>query len=298
MSRRPTPGRCARPLFSAVVLGRWLLILAVPAPLLAQTLRESSTTRQHRGETSLAVTVSYAGGALRIEPAATGVLYAMRTTYDEDRFAPLARFDAARPAVTLGIEPIGSGGIRIGNRNRVEQAASIALGTQAETSLDILLGASEARMELGGIRLQRLKLEAGASRARLHFSESNPIRCTQADLTAGAGELVVGGLGYAQCSEVILNGGIGKVTLDFTGRWTGRMHARAEMAMGELVLRLPRGTGVRLTLDRFLTSFAPAGLEKGADGKVWTSPGYQPNGTRLDLDVAAAIGGVTVEWVD
>jgi hypothetical protein len=261
-------------------------------------LREASSSRQHRGETSLNASIRYARGTLRVEPAPTGVLYSLRLTYDEDRFAPLVQFDAARSAITLGVEPVGSGGIRIGRRNGVEQAASIALGTQAETSLDIALGASDARMELGGIRLQRLKLEAGASRTRLHFSESNPIRCSRADLTAGAGELAVSGLGYAQCTEVSVSGGVGKVTLDFAGRWTGRLHVSAEMAMGELVLRLPRGTGVRLALDRFLTSFAPAGLEKSADGKVWASPGYKPDGNRLDLDVATAVGGVTVEWID
>jgi hypothetical protein len=222
----------------------------------------------------------------------------LRLTYDEDRFAPLVQFDPAGPSVTLGAEAVGGGGIRIGRRNAVAQAASITLGTQAETSLELALGASDARLELGGIRLQRLKLEAGASRARLQFSESNPIRCSRADLTAGAGELVVMGLGYAQCGEVSLNGGVGTVTLDFAGRWAGRMYVKAEMAIGELVLRLPRGTAVRLGMDRFLTSFAPTGLEKGADGTVWTSFGYRPEGTRLELDVVAAVGGVTVEWTD
>jgi len=267
-------------------------------PLHAQSLREASSARQFRGETSLAVAISYAGGTLRVEPAATGILYSMRLTYDEDRFSPLVRFDAQQSTVTLGVDPAGTGGLRVGRRGPIEQAASIALGTQAETSLDVRLGASDAALELGGIRLRRLGLEAGASRARIRFSEANPIRCTRADLQAGAGELSVSGLGYAQCSDVVLTGGVGKATLDFTGRWNGRMHVRAEMAMGELVLRLPRGTAVRLGLDRFLTAFAPAGLTGSADGTAWTSPGYQPDGTRLDLDVAAAIGGVTVEWID
>lgn len=286
--------RFSRPLFPAALLG----LLSFPSLLLAQTLRETSSTRQFRGETRLAVAISYAGGTLRVEPAATGVLYAMRLTYDEDRFAPLIRFDAARPAVTLGIEPAQGGAIRIGRRSSIDQAASIVLGTQAETTLEVALGASEARLELGGIRLQRVALEAGASRAHLQFSEANPIRCSRADLKAGAGELYVSGLGYAQCTEVALSGGVGKVTLDFGGRWTGRMHVQAEMAMGELVLRLPRGTGVRLGLGRFLTSFAPAGLVRNNEGTIWTSPGYQERGTRLELDVEAAIGGVTVEWID
>jgi hypothetical protein len=273
-------------------------LLVIAAPASAQTMREFSSTRQHRGETRIATTVRYAGGTLRIEPGRTGILYALRLTYDEDRFAPLVRFDPSELAVTLGTEALGRGGIRVGSGSRVAQAAFISLGTRAETDLGLFLSASNARVELGGVRLSRLKVEAGASRADIRFSEANPIRCARADVTAGAGELVISGLGFAQCAEIDVDGGVGKVTLDFTGRWSGRLHLKAGMAMGELVLRLQRQTNIRLALEKFLTSFAPTGLVQSADGRTWSSAGYDATGTRLDIDVETAVGGVTVEWID
>ncbi len=77
---------------------------------------------------------------------------------------------------------------------------------------------------------------------------------------------------------------MGKVTLDFDGPWTSTSKVAVKMAMGELTLRLPRRVGVRLTLDRFLASFDPAGLVRTGD--AFESPGYArrraPPGHRRD----------------
>jgi hypothetical protein len=53
---------------------------------------------------------------------------------------------------------------------------------------------------------------------------------------------------------------------------------------------------VRLTLDRFLASFDPAGLVRAGD--AFQSPGYERAGRKLDIAVTTAVGGVKVEWVD
>jgi hypothetical protein len=53
---------------------------------------------------------------------------------------------------------------------------------------------------------------------------------------------------------------------------------------------------VRLTLDRFLASFDPAGLVRA--GNAFQSPGYDRAEQRLDIDVTTAVGGGRVEWLD
>jgi len=264
----------------------------------AQTLREYSSTRQDHGESRLAATIQYTGGTLELAPAPAGILYALRLTYDADRVAPVARFDAGTPRLTLGTEALRqSGGVRVSHRG-TPPAATIGLGTHADLDLDIELGAAEANLELGGIRISRLSLQTGASKTVVRFSEANPIRCSEAQLSAGAAELLVVGLGYSRCGEVDFTGGVGKVTLDFGGRWSGPIHLDANMAMGELVLRVPRQAGVKLELDKFLASFAPAGLVRSADGRTWMSGGFAGAGQQLVVEVETAFGGVTVEWIE
>lgn len=280
----------------------FVALLAVPvtsAPVLhAQTLREYSSTRQDHGESHLAATIQYAGGDLSLVPAPAGILYTLRLTYDAERFAPVAQFDPAVPRLTLGTEALSrSGGVRVSNRG-TPPAATVGLGTRADLDLDIELGAAQATLELGGLRISRLKLQTGASKTVVRFSESNPIRCSSAEFAAGAAELMVTGLGYSRCGSVKFTGGLGKVTLDFGGRWAGPMQLDATMAVGELVLRLPKQAGIKLELDKFLASFAPAGLVPSADGRTWMSAGFENAPRQLMVDVETAFGGVMVEWIE
>jgi hypothetical protein len=130
----------------------------------------------------------------------------------------------------------------------------------------------------------------------VRFSEPNRSRCRSAKVTAGAAEVTMLGLGNSRCDRIDFEGGIGKVTLDFDGSWSASSQASVKMIVGELTLRLPRRVGVRITLDRFLASFNPAGLVRV--GNAVQSPGYDRANRKLDIAVTSAVGGVSVEWVD
>ncbi len=283
------PWRLAAVLFLAAVL---------PCRLVAQSLREISSSRQYRGEPRLMARVNYTGGALALRPADGGTLYRMRLTYDEERYEPTDQFDAGSSELQLGLRSLPRAAVRVSSNPSTLQRATVLLSPRASLDLQIQLGAADAEVDLSGLRLARFSLENGASRTTLRMTTPNPIRCDIAELRSGAAELEAVGLGNARCSRVRFMGGVGRVTLDFSGSWSGLMQLQAEMAMGELVVRVPRGAGVRLKLDRFLASFAPAGLSRSADGTVWTSPQWNSAAEQLDVEIDTAVGGVSVEWLD
>ena len=260
----------------------------------AQSMRSFATFRQLHGETRLRATLDYRAGGLRITPGRANELYRMDASYDENRYSPTSTYDAARGVVTLGFQPAGEGGLRVVSTRQLRQDATVAFAPSVDLNLGLTLGAVQADLELGGLRLNALRMEAGASQAVLRFSEPNLSRCRGAEITAGAAELTVLGLGNSRCDHVTLEGGMGKVTLDFAGAWTSSTIAEIKMAVGELTLRLPRKVGVRLTLDRFLSSFEPAGLVRA--GNAYQSPDYDRADRKLDIAVTTAVGGVKVEW--
>jgi hypothetical protein len=262
----------------------------------AQGMRAFTTFRQLHGETRLQATLDYRAGGLRVAPGRATELYRMDASYDEERYLPTSDFDAARGAVALGIRPAGGGGLRVVSRRQLHQDANVAFSPTVDLDLDIVLGAVTADLELGGLSLSELTMQAGASQAVIRFSQPNRSRCRFAEITAGAAEVTMLGLGNSRCDLIDFEGGVGKVTLDFDGVWTSSSQAAVKMAMGELTLRLPRRIGVRLTLDRFLASFDPAGLVRVDNG--FESPGYDRAERRLDIDVTTAVGGVRVEWLD
>jgi Cell wall-active antibiotics response 4TMS YvqF len=262
----------------------------------AQSMRAFTTFRQLHGETRLEAHLDYRAGGLRIAPGRATELYRMDASYDENRYLPTSDFNAARGVVSLGLRPAGEGGLRVVSQRQLRQDANVAFAPGVDLDLDITLGAVDADLELGGLSLSRLAMQAGASQAVIRFSQPNRSRCRAAEVTAGAAEVTMLGLGNSRCDRIDFEGGVGKVTLDFDGAWTSSARATVRMAVGELTLRLPRRVGVRLTLDRFLASFDPAGLVRA--GNAFQSPGYDRAERRLDIDVTTAVGGVRVEWED
>jgi hypothetical protein len=95
---------------------------------------------------------------------------------------------------------------------------------------------------------------------------------------------------------VEFDGGVGKVLLDLTGTWPSDARVRVQMAVGALTLRLPRDLGIRLTLDRFLSSFPASGWTR--QGNAYLSPGYAHSARHLDLALSSTLGGIDVEWVN
>jgi hypothetical protein len=274
-----------------------LLALALGASgAAAQSMRPFSTYRQWHGETRLDARLEYAAGALRLAAGRPNELYRMDVLYDGERYVPVSTFDAARGGVGLGLRAAGEGGLRVVSRGQLRQTASVTFSPRSDLALSVTLGAVDGDLELGGLRLTDLRLEAGASRATVRFSQPNAARCRAATLTAGAAELSVVGLGNSRCDRITFEGGVGRVTLDFGGTWTSSSQVAVKMALGEVALRLPRAVGVRITLDKFLASFEPQGMVRR--GTSYLSPGYDQATRHLDIDVTTAIGGVTVGWLE
>jgi hypothetical protein len=281
----------------AAALAASALALAL-VPHRAEAQRTFTASRQLHGESRLRVRLDYAAGTLRVAPAEPAELYRFRAVYDDSRFAPVSDFSPADDALAVGLAPV-EGAVRTASSAGGEtptQLATLGLPVGPELALDLRLGAVEGDVELGGLAVGELRLATQASRTVVHFSQPNAARCRDAVFSAGAAELAVVGLGNSRCDTIRFDGGLGSATLDFSGRWTTSTQVQVAMKVGELTLRLPRGVGVRLMMDRFLSSFRPTGLE--ARGGAFVSPGYDRATRHLDIDLTSTIGDIKVQWVD
>jgi hypothetical protein len=271
-----------------------LAIVGRVAPASAQTMRPFTTFRQQHGDTRLVARLDYAAGELRLASGRSDDLYRMDLLYDENRYVPVSDFDASSGEVRLGLQPSGEGGVRVVSKHQLRQSATVNFSPTVNLDLDVTLGAAEADLELGGLQLADLTLKSGASRTAVRFSSPNGTRCRSATLTAGAAELSVIGLGNSRCDRIGFEGGVGKVLLDFRGVWTSSSSVSVRMAMGEVTLRLPRNAGVKITPDKFLSTFEPADLVRR--GASYVSARYDQAARHLDINITTAVGSVRVEW--
>lgn len=269
--------------------------LVAASTLAAQATQHTSVARQLYDQTSLRAVINFSAGEVNVRPAPSGMLYRMSADYDAERYVPLTRYDSESQSVVLGLEPTGQGGLRVSSKEHLEQAADIELSRMVPLTLDITLGAAEGTLDLGGLRLRRVRLETAGSRTAVRFAQVNPGRCDTLAVKSGAAEVSFESLGNSRCDAIQIDGGAGGVTLDLGGAWAADGRIGVAVAVGQVRLKIPRDLGVELSLEQFLSSFEPKGFVR--EGKVWRTPGYAQAGHRVALHLSTTVGGVNVAWV-
>jgi len=264
------------------------------SPLAAQTMRDFEYSRPLRGEKQLRAVVEFAAGKLTVEPGPANRLYGLVLEYDAERFRPIGRYSAGGAEVRLGVEGIGSGGVRIDRRKALPQAAVVEFPASVNLALDVTMGAAEGSLDLGGLRLAELTLTTGASRTLVSFGEPNTGSCRSASVSSGAGELFVTGAGNSGCRIWRFDGGVGALSLDLDGAWPADSRMIFNLALGGVTLVAPKNLGLRVRVNGLLSGFK--GKEFVREGKTWTSANYAGASRKMDVEVSSALGGVSVVW--
>lgn len=266
------------------------LFFAGAAEVSAQSWRTVTMSRQVSAERAVDVRVSYGAGRLELVPGPASTLYRMELRYDEETFEPVADYRNGR--LHVGVDGIGKS-IHVGKRE--SGSMSLQLARDLPMDLELECGAVRADLDLGGLALSGLAYKTGASESRLDVSEPNPIRMERASFEVGAASFTARHLGNLNADRIDIDAGVGDLTLEFTGEWQGDAVVSVDMGLGSLKLRFPRGLGVRVTRDTFLTGFDSEGLIKR--GEAYYSPDWDDAESRLSVNVDAAFGNIEVDWL-
>ena len=278
-------------------ISRWIGValvmgLSVVDAAHGQSRRTVTMSRQVEDEQDLEVNVEYGAGRFSVGPAGAGVLYHMQIEYDEDVFEPLAEYRGS--SLRIGTESRGRR-VRLG-RDRTADEMELALSRDVAMDLSMDFGAVRADIDLGGMRLTRLEIATGASQTLIDISEPNPETMSRASMDVGVADFTVLNLGNLNTERIEIDAGIGDIELGFTGEWRRNARISVDMGLGSLLLRFPRGLGVRLVKDTFLTSLDSEGLVKRGD--TYYSLDYDAAEYQITVDVDAAFGTIRVVWVD
>jgi hypothetical protein len=257
----------------------------------AQEWRTLESSRQARGPIApIDVRVQYAAGTIDITPTAEPILYRIALRYDAEQAEPMASFDEDTRILQLGVRALGSMAWRSGNRDGGSLSAS--LSDQAPMRLSLELGATRARVQLGGLKLRRLELRTGAAETRVDVGAPNSDSLDLVSLDIGAAKVTVARAGNLRARRAEITVGAGALDYDLAGVWTGETTLDATVAVGGLTVRIPADAGVRVTATTFLASFDKAGLVKRGD--AWESPGYADAARRVRIDATATLGSFEI----
>ena len=271
--------------------------LAAGAPLAAQEAdwTEVRARRQAGAIESVTVDLEYVAGELRIGPADGGLLYDTHLKYDAARMRPERNWsvngNVAR--LDLGFEGLGDDGdLDIDFEGDEHGFLELGLSQAVPTDLRIAAGAALSEVDLSGIPLTGLVYKTGASETEISIGSPNPVRMEHLEMAVGAAEFSVSGLGNARFEELTFTGGVGDVTLDFTGDWSADASASIKMGLGSLTLVFPEDLGVRITKSGFLSSLDAPDYTKVDGG--WQSPGWDSATHHLEIRLVSALGSIEV----
>ena len=245
----------------------------------------------YKGEKRLAADLDIGLGEVRLGRAASGQLVqaeiALAKAGLEPSFSYTAEGDGGR--VDIGLS--GESSLRRG-KNRWDLRLTDAI----PLALDVELGMANAQLDLSGLRLTSLTLEAGMAEATVRFDRPNPEPLDAIDLSAGMAEFKALGLGHARFRRLHFEGGAGRFVLDFRGDAPvpGAV-AALELGMASAEVVLPAGRPIIIEAEHGWGSEidVPIGFVKRGEG-VWHSP--EVGSPSEALTVRAEVGAGSVRF--
>ena len=276
-----------------------LLVIALAAPLVASGAQEATrwrsldVSRQLRDSAPQRVKVQYGAGRVDVRGTDAALLYGMQLRYDEQRAAPVHRYDAEQRSVVLGLEP-RSAGARVASSGGSESGdLRLLLPRAVPLDLDLEFGGAEASLELGGLALQSVRLECGAADATLNFTNPNRAHMRELVVDVGAAKFTALHLGNANADQVRVRGGMGAVDLDFSGSWQRDLSVVTRVGIGKTTLRVPQDVGVRLEIQRVAAGFDHEGMVKRDD--AWYSRNWDSSTRKLRIRAETVFGALELQ---
>jgi len=235
---------------------------------------------------SATVVVVFGAGELGIEAGSSDQLFSGHFIYNVERWAP----EVTHESDVLTVEQGGTRedwGIPTGNiRNEWE----LKFSPEIPLNLDVEIGAGDGELDFTGLQLAELDLDLGAGDFEVRFDEPNEAQMSLLTLDAGASKLEVSGIGHAGPERLKIQGGVGDITLDFTGAWPRSSDVQIAAGVGSVTLRLPDDVGVQVDTEGGLTNVDVSGLRRTGD--VYVNDAFGEVATELRIQLTAGVGSI------
>jgi len=210
-----------------------------PSSRVASELKSEARRVEASGANSLRAEIKMMAGVLRLMGGATDVLDAS-ITYDDADWKP--------PAVAYAVDAAGRGDLvvkqRATHRPAMRQGRCewvIRLNSEIPTELNVKFGAGKADLRLGGLALDRLRVESGVGELALDLSGEWG-RSAEAFIKAGIGDTV---LRLPQNTGVRVQSTVGLGSIQPNGlAWDGEAYTNALYGQAAVTLDITVEGGI------------------------------------------------------
>jgi hypothetical protein len=243
--------------------------------------------------TEAQVSVQFGGGTLNVTSGGDELLDG-KFVYNLDDLEPLIEYETSKSRGELLVRHQADR-IHWDPSVEVRNEWQLAFGSSVPLDMSFDVGASNGTLDLGGLRLTRLDLVAGAAEMTVRFDKPNRDHLTALHVKSAAAKLSLLYLGNANLDDLRFDGGLGTYTFDFRGEW--QRSAKADILAGasRVVLRVPTDIGVRV---------CPGDVRRGdygglqEQGDCYVNALYDQADIQLDIDLDLGLGQLQVRQVN
>jgi len=251
---------------------------------------------------------------LTLKKAPGNLAFKVDVMYDEDYFKPLISYKVRGDYgfLKLGMEydedvefddfdklgDIIKGAMHHGDRDINGNRWDMFLTDRIPLEIAAEFAMGNGEMDLSGLKVQELRIEAGMSAMTVKFDEPNPIKMDRLAIEAGLGDFELINLGNASTERLTVEVGLGSATIDLSGPLPKNLDAEMDVGLGSLKLRIPKGTPVKINCECSFLSSVDFDHFKKIDEDEYVSPGFNEDKDFITLNLAIGLGSAEVVWVE
>lgn len=173
----------------------------------------------------------------------------------------------------------------------------LMLGAARPYMLTFEVGASENLLDLSGLPLTRLVLHTGAGKTELTFAQPNPQTMSLLECGVGAASFEAKGLGFANFTEMKLEGGAAGYNIDFSGPLRQNAHVRVSTGVAGVELAIPATTAAKVTSESPLGSLEADKNYTRHNGSLWTPAAEDGKTPTLLVNASVTLGALRLRLV-
>lgn len=171
----------------------------------------------------------------------------------------------------------------------------LQLGKAQPYMLTLETGASDSKMDLGGLSISRLVIKQGAGKNEIDFSAPNPQVMNLLDLSAGAVSIELEHLANANCAEMRIEGGAAAYEFDFGGTLQRDTHVKITTGLASVEVQIPAATAAKIRSES-----APGSLNVGdgftkKEGAFWNEAALAGRPPVLTIHANVTLGALKIE---
>ncbi|MFH0989216.1 MAG: toast rack family protein [bacterium] len=163
-------------------------------------------------------------------------------------------------------------------------------------NFDIELGAGSGDLDLTGIKVNDLRVSAGASSSTMICTKPNEIECRDILIESGVSKFVAEDLLNLNFEKMKFKGGVGSYRLDFGGSLLRSAEADISVGLGTVTIYLSPDIPTRIIAnDHWLSSVDIDDAFEKVRKNTYETPNFKKKDKTFTIKVEAGLGSVNVK---